>query len=416
MHADRCGRSFDGAEINCIALVAGEHRMSFTVDGEGKGDGGDRVRSEAFPVVDKVAYCSPDLRAHGRFRIEGACDLLSISEGLSVGLPSLGIILRSVRRIDGAHCYGRIELLSDGGELYKSGTPKLDLLLCISNINSGNRGCRPLCYRGLPLSMVGLPLRIILLILRPLYRGRILTGIHGSNGLHGCLRRIVEIESAVSRFFPAVPGDRIEIVIAEINKSVVPIDSTFRVVRTLDCLNGCLERVNGSGNDLLVECCSGGVEVVRYGLIGCNIRSVVEVSYQLRTESIVGCHDKSRLIGCPLCVCICAVVSALTLLARILAVLRGDIIVIVNKERNGVSPSLVVAGLVAPCSLSFHGEGEVIGAVGKICSVGTVLSLPEVDCDIHVVIRGGIREVFIFEESCGTAAEGRSELLVCRIS
>ncbi len=353
--------------------------MSFTVDGEGEGDGGDRVRSEAFPVVDEVAYCSPDLRAHGRFRIEGACDLLSISEGLGVGLPSLGIILRSVRRIDGAHRYGRIELLSDSGELYKSGTPKLDLLLCISNINSGNRGCRPLCHRGLPRGVVGLPLRIILLILRPLYRRRILAGIHGSNGLHGCLRRIVEIECAVSRFLPAVPGDGIEIVIAEINKSVVPIDSAFRVVRTLDCLNGCLERVNGGGNYLRVERRSGGVKVVRYGLIGCNVRSVVEVSYQLRTESVVCRHDKSRLIGCPLCVCVCAVVGALTLLARILSILRGDIIVIVDEDRSIPLPSSIIAssviGVFAP-----NRPLDNILSVGNIGSCHAGLNLPKTLC------------------------------------
>lgn len=53
----------------------------------------------------------------------------------------------------------------NSGKLYKSGTPKLDLLLSISNIDSGYCGRLPSDNRGLPRCVVGLPLCICLLIL-----------------------------------------------------------------------------------------------------------------------------------------------------------------------------------------------------------------------------------------------------------
>ena len=80
MHADRCGRSFDGAEINGIALVAGENRVSHAIHREGEGDGDNGVSNKALPVVDKVVHSFSDLRAHGRRGVERGRNLLSISK------------------------------------------------------------------------------------------------------------------------------------------------------------------------------------------------------------------------------------------------------------------------------------------------------------------------------------------------
>ena len=95
----------------------------------------------------------------------------------------------------------------DSGKLYKSGTPKLDLLLSISNIDSGYCGRLPSDNRGLPRCVVGLPLCICLLILLLLDQSGVIAGLLGSNGLLGSYGRVVEVESAVSGFLPAVPGD-----------------------------------------------------------------------------------------------------------------------------------------------------------------------------------------------------------------
>ena len=207
MHADRCGRSFDGAKINGIALVAGENRVSLAIHGEGEGDGDNGVSNKALPVVDKVVHSFSDLRAHGRRGVERGRNLLSISKGLCICFPSVRIILGSVCGVDGAHPDSRIEVRLDSGKLYKSGTPKLDLLLSISNIDSGYCGRLPSDNRGLPRCVVGLPLCICLLILLLLDQSSVIAGLLGSNGLLGSYGRVVEIESAVSGFLPAVPGD-----------------------------------------------------------------------------------------------------------------------------------------------------------------------------------------------------------------
>ena len=80
VHADRCGRSFDGAKINGIALVAGENRVSLAIHGEGECDGDNGVSNKALPVVDKVVHSFSDLRAHGRRGVERGRNLLSISK------------------------------------------------------------------------------------------------------------------------------------------------------------------------------------------------------------------------------------------------------------------------------------------------------------------------------------------------
>ena len=263
----------------------------------------------------------------------------------------------------------------DSGKLYKSGTPKRNLLLSISNIDSGYCGHLPRCNRGLPRCVVGLPLCICLLILLILEHGGVIAGFLGSNRLHGSYGRVVEVESAVSGFFPAVPCDRIEVVITEEVITVIPINGIGCVFLALDCLNGGLERVNRSGNDLLVECCRSCVKVISDDLVLSHVGSVREVRLQFRSESIVGCHDKSRLICCPLSICICAVVSALTLLARILLILCGDLIVIVDINRNRTGNR---AGLAAESSFCcFDGIVNCICSVSKRSSVSTGFCLPK---------------------------------------
>ena len=207
MHADRCGRSFDGAKINGIALVAGKNRVSLAIHGEGECDGDNGVSNKALPVVDKVVHSFSDLRAHGRRGVERGRNLLSISKGLCICFPSVCIILGGICGVDGAHLDSRIEVRLDSGKLYKSGTPKLDLLLSISNIDSGYCGRLPSDNRGLPRCVVGLPLCICLLILLLLDQSSVIAGLLGSNGLLGSYGRVVEVESAVSGFLPAVPGD-----------------------------------------------------------------------------------------------------------------------------------------------------------------------------------------------------------------
>ena len=69
----------------------------------------------------------------------------------------------------------------------------------------------------------------------------------GSNRLHGSYGRVVEIESTISGFFPTVPCNGVEIVIAKEGITVIPIDSTFLVVLALNCLDSSFERVNRSG-------------------------------------------------------------------------------------------------------------------------------------------------------------------------
>ncbi len=264
----------------------------------------------------------------------------------------------------------------DSGKLYKSGTPKLDLLLSISNIDSGYCGHLPGGNRGLPRCVVGLPLCICLLILLILDQSGVIAGLLGSNRLHGSYGRVVEVESAVSGFFPAVPCDRIEVVVTEEVITVIPINGIGCVFLALDCLNGGLERVNRSGNDLLVECCRSCVKVISDDLVLSHVGSVLEVGLELRSESIVGCHDKSRLICCPLCVRICTVVSALTLLAGILAVLRGKIIVVVNKDRSIPFPSSIgTSGIIG--AFSKYRKFNNILAVRDICSCNACLSLPK---------------------------------------
>ena len=263
----------------------------------------------------------------------------------------------------------------NSGKLYKSGTPKLDLLLCISNIDSGYCGHLPSGNRGLPRCVVGLPLCICLLILLILDQSGVIAGLLGSNRLHGSYGRVVEVESAVSGFFPAVPGDGIKIIVTEEVISLIPVDGAFRIGCALDCLNGGLERSNGSGNDLLVECCRSCVKVISDNLVLSHVGSVREVGLELRSESIVGCHNESRLICCPLSVCICAVVSALTLLARILLILRGDFIVVVDINRNRAGNR---TGLAAESSFCcFDGIVNCICSVSKRSSVSTGFCLPK---------------------------------------
>ena len=141
----------------------------------------------------------------------------------------------------------------DSGKLYKSGTPKRNLLLSISNIDSGYCGHLPRCNRGLPRCVVGLPLCICLIILLILDQSGVTAGLLGSNGLLGSYGRVVEVESAVSGFFPAVPCDRIEVVITEEVITVIPINGIGCVFLALDCLNGGLERSNGSGNQMRLQ-------------------------------------------------------------------------------------------------------------------------------------------------------------------
>ena len=80
MHSDRCVGRCNRAEINVIALVAGENRVSHAIHGEGEGDGDNGVSNKALPVVDKVVHSVSDLRAHGRRGVERGRNLLSISK------------------------------------------------------------------------------------------------------------------------------------------------------------------------------------------------------------------------------------------------------------------------------------------------------------------------------------------------
>ena len=332
MHSDRCVGRCNLAEINGIALVAGENRVSHAIHGEGEGDGDNGVRNKALPVVDKVVHSFSDLRAHGRRGVERGRNLLSISKGLCICFPSLRVILGGVCGVDGAHLDSRIEVRLDSGKLYKSGTPKLDLLLSISNIDSGYCGRFPRSNRGLPSCVILLPLCILLIISSKLTLVGTLSGMLGSNRRLGSLGRVVEIHRAVSGFLPAVPGDGIKIIVTEEVITVIPINSTVCVFLALDCLNGGLERVNGSRSQLCIKSLGSCGQSRGDRLIGCKIRGIAEVGFQLGSERIVGGRYKSCLILCPLCVRICAVVSALTLLAGILAVLGRNLIVIVDKD------------------------------------------------------------------------------------
>ena len=232
-------------------------------------------------------------------------------------------------------------------KLYESGAPKRNLLLCISNIDGGYNGLFPLCNRGLPRCMSLLPICILLIISSKLALVGALAGMLGSNRLLGSLGRVVEIHRAGSGILPAVPGDGIKIIVTEEVISLIPVDGAFRIGCALDCLNGGLERINGRGNHLCVKsrCCR--VKAVRYRLICGKISSVVEVILQLLAQGVVRRCGESYLILRPFCVRVCAVVAALTLLAGILLILRGNLIVVVDKDRNIIFPNMV--GTTASC-------------------------------------------------------------------
>ena len=84
MHSDRCVGCCNRAEINGIALVAGKNRMSYTVHGEGEGNGRYFGCDKALPVVDKVVHSFSDLRALGRGGIERSGNILRIGKCLRV--------------------------------------------------------------------------------------------------------------------------------------------------------------------------------------------------------------------------------------------------------------------------------------------------------------------------------------------
>ena len=414
MHADRCGRSFDGAEINGIALVAGKNRVSHAIHGEGEGDGDNGVSNKALPVVDKVVHSFSDLRAHGRRGVERGRNLLSISKGLCICFPSVRIILGGICGVDGAHCYSRIEVRLDSGKLYKSGTPKLDLLLSISNIDSGYCGRFPRSNRGLPSCVILLPLCILLIISSKLALVGALAGVLGSNRLHGSYGRVVEIHRAVSGFLPAVPGDGIKIIVTEEVITVIPINGIGCVFLALNCLNGGLERINGSRNQLCIKSLGSCGQSRGDRLIGCDIRGIVEVAEELGSESVVGRLYKSCLILCPLSVRIRAVVSALTLLAGILAVLHGKIIVVVDKDRSIPFPSGVITAVSAG-TLTKHRELNDILAVRDICSCNAGLGLPKALSRGHVLVLRINNEHFVREIRSGAVVKGRGILSNYRV-
>ena len=397
MHSDRCVGRCNRAEINGIALVAGKNRMSHAIHGEGEGDGDNGVSNKALPVVDKVVHCLSDLRAHGRGGIERSGNILRVGKCLRVCFPSLRVILGSIGGVDGAHCYSRVEMRLNSVKLYESGTPKRYLLLCISNIDGGYSGCFPCSHLGLPSCVILLPLCILLIISSKLALVGALAGMLGSNRLLGSLGRVVEIHRAVSGFLPAVPGDRIKIIVTEEVISLIPVDGAFRIGCALDCLNGGLERINGSRSHLCIKSFGSCGQSRGDRLIGCEIRCIAEVSFQLGSERIVGGCYKSCLILCPLCVRICAVVSALTLLAGILAVLGRNLIVIVDKDRGRAANR---TGFTADRSrsCSFNGIINRICSVGKRCSVCSCFCLPKDFGYISVFVFRFTREAYIFKE------------------
>ena len=397
MHSDRCVGRCNRAEINGIALVAGKNRMSYTVHGEGEGNGRYFGCDKALPVVDKVVHCLSDLRALGRGGIERSGNILRVGKCLRVCFPSLRVILGSIGGVDGAHCYSRVEMRLNSVKLYESGTPKRYLLLCISNIDGGYSGCFPRSNRGLPRCMSLLPICILLIISSKLALVGALAGMLGSNRLLGSLGRVIEIHRAVSGILPAVPGDGIKIIVTEEVISLIPVDGAFRIGCALDCLNGGLERINGSRNQLCIKSLGSCGQSRGDRLIGCEIRGIAEVSFQLGSERIVdGCY-KSCLILCPLCVRICAVVSALTLLAGILAVLGRNLIVIVDKDRGRAANR---TGFTADRSrsCSFNGIINRICSVGKRCSVCSCFCLPKDFGYISVFVFRFTREAYIFKE------------------
>ena len=414
MHADRCGRSFDGAEINGIALVAGENRVSHAIHGEGEGDGDNGVSNKALPVVDKVVHSFSDLRAHGRGGIERSGNILRVGKCLRVCFPSLRVILGSIGGVDGAHCYSRVEVRLNSVKLYESGTPKRYLLLCISNIDGGYSGCFPCSHLGLPSCVILLPLCMLLIISSKLALVGALAGMLGSNRLLGSLGRVVEIHRAVSGFLPAVPGDGIKIIVTEEVISLIPVDGAFRIGCALDCLNGGLERINGSRNQLCIKSLGSCGQSRGDRLISCDIRGIVEVAEELGSESVVGRLYKSCLILCPLCVRIRAVVSTLTLLAGILAVLRGKIIVVVDKDRSIPFPSGVITAASAGM-LTKHRELNDILAVRDICSCNAGLGLPKVLSRGHVLVLRINNEHFVREIRSGAVFKGRGILSNYRV-
>ena len=311
--------------------------MSLAIHGEGEGDGDNGVSNKALPVVDKVVHSFSDLRAHGRRGVERGRNLLSISKGLCICFPSVRIILGSVCGVDGAHLDSRIEVRLNSIKLYESGTPKRNLLLSISNIDSGYCGHLPRCNRGLPRCVVGLPLCICLIILLILDQSGVIAGLLGSNGLLGSYGRVVEVESAVSGFFPAVPCDRIEVVITEEVITVIPINGTVCVVLALDCLNGGLERVNGSGNQMRLQSFNCRGKCLLSSFKSCKEFAIGVERNRTGKKRIYSRIVKGGYICVPSCIRAAVIICSCAILASFYIVeLRKSVIVITDNAGSTI--------------------------------------------------------------------------------
>ena len=219
---------------------------------------------------------------------------------------------------------------SDGVKLYESGTPKLNLLFCISSVY----GADSRRIESREISFVLCVSCVILVYLS------LCCALSGSLGRLGRLLRIIEPHRAVSGRSPACVGDTCEVIKSEIIISRVikriGIAVCVLIVTAGERIDRGFKRSDARGNLICFKSGNSLCKGIHSCLILCHVSRVVEVADKLRSESIVGNVDKRCLICRPSRIRsrTGSIVASLTVFFDSLVVKSRKTVVIVDIKRD----------------------------------------------------------------------------------